>query len=410
MELTEQLTELVTLATDNKTQFAKLSEEVKHIGAAQPETKEAIEKIQSRMEKIQTQLDAADLAANAARISHGGSEEKSVGELFVESEEFKASKSADFMPLRSRDGRIRVGIPSFFRKSTITTTSGITAATTGITVPARLPGINVIAQQELRISDLMPHTPMTTGNAFDFVRQTTRTNAASPQVETSPKAESTYAWDSVSDTVKTIAHFVNVSRQAIDDVPWLQAMLSSELTYGLKVKEESEILAGDGLGQHINGIIKQATAYATGTYNVSGDTKLDKLRHMKLQARLAGLGTFAPDGIVLNPRDMHDIELLKTEEGGANKGLYIIGDPKSGPTIKLLWGLPVVESDSMTAGTALVGAFGTAARIIDRMAAMIELSYEHSSNFTANIVTVLAEERIGLAVTRPGAFVYASSI
>jgi HK97 family phage major capsid protein len=362
------------------------------------------------LDEAQKQIDAVDLKMNAARFTDAAAEEKTAGEELIESEAFKAVKSTDFGDLRSKSGRIRFPLEhGLSRKSNITTTSGITAAVTGITVPARIPGVVVTAQQELRLRDMLRVFPLTTGNAFDFVRQITRTNLASPQVETSPKAESTYAWDSVSATVKTIAHYVNVSRQALDDVPWLRSMLDSELMYGLKLKEESEILSGDGLGSHISGIIPQATAYATGTYNVSGDTKLDKLRHAKLQARLAGLGTFAPDAFVLHPTDMHTIELLKTEEGGANKGLYIIGDPKAGPTIKLLWGLPVVESDSMTAGTFLVGAFGTAAYLVDRMQAMIELSYEHSSNFTANIVTALAEERVGLAVTRPGAFIYGSS-
>lgn len=406
MEIQEQLTQLVS---DQKSFILKADEELKTLGTAKTETTEAIAAIRKSLKEVQDQADAIDLKINEKRFTFG-EEGDSVGKQFVESDEFKAGQANDYGALRSREGRIRKAIPTLFeRKTNITTTSGITAGTTGITMPMRLPGIQITAQQALRIRDLMNVRQMTSGNAFDYVQQLTRTNLASPVIETSPKAESTYAWNSVSDTVKTIAHFVNVSRQALDDVPWLQNMLNSELMYGLKVKEETEILAGDGLGQHLNGIIKQATAYSTGTYNVSGDTKLDKLRHMKLQARLAGLATFAPDGIVLNPTDMHTIELIKDEAGGANKGRYVIGDPKGGTGITLLWGLPVVESDSIAAGTALVGAFGTAAELIDRMAAMVEISWEHASNFTNNIATILNEERIGLAVMRPGAFIYASS-
>jgi HK97 family phage major capsid protein len=167
--------------------------------------------------------------------------------------------------------------------------------------------------------------------------------------------------------------------------------------YGLELKVETEILSGDALGQHMNGIIKQATAYNTGL-NVSGDTKLDKLRHAKLQARLAGLGTFAPDAFVLNPSDLEAIELLKTEEGGANKGVYLVGNPSGGAPIKMIWDLPVVESDSITAGTFLVGAFGTAAEIIDRMQATVEISFEHDQNFVKNLATVLCETRVGLVL------------
>jgi len=401
----KQLTELVP---ELKTFMAKADEELKTLGIAKTETTETITKLREKLDEVQTQLDAIDLKTNTQRFSFG-EEENTVGKQFVESDEFKAGYANDYGGLRSKEGRIRKALPTFFeRKSTITTTSGITAGSTGITMPMRLPGVQILAQQALRIRDLMNVRQMTSGNAFDYVQQLTRTSSASPVIETSPKAESTYTWNSVSDTVKTIAHFVNVSRQALDDVPWLQNMLNTELMYGLKVKEESEILSGDGLGQHINGIIKQATAYA-GTYFTSGDTKLDTLRKMKLQARLAGLATFAPDGIVLNPVDLMRIETIKDENGGANKGLYVIGDPKGGTGITLLWGLPVVESDSIAAGTALIGAFGTAAELIDRMAAMVEISWEHSSNFTNNIATILNEERIGLAVMRPGAFIYNSA-
>lgn len=363
---------------------------------------------EKRFKELQGQMDAIDLAVKGHPLGGGGGMEiKNWGSEFTDSAEFKAALAANFSTSLNKI-TAAVGNPFSGRKTIITTTSGITAGTTGVTMPQRLPGVTGIAQQALRIRDLIPSREMTTGNAFDFVQQSTRTNNASPQVETSPKGESTYGWNTVSDTVKTIAHFVNLSKQAIEDVPWLQGVINSELLYGLELKTETEILSGDGLGQHMNGLIKQATAYNSGLYNVSGDTKLDKLRHAKLQARLAGLATFEPDGMVLNPTDMHAIELIKDENGGANKGRYIIGDPKAGPTIKLLWGLPVVESDSIAAGTFLVGAFGTGAEIIDRMQATVSISWEHNVNFTSNLCTILVELRAGIAVRRPQSFIYGS--
>ncbi len=398
MELQEQLT---ALQGELKVYFEKAAEDVKTKGSILEETKTALAKLEEKADALQKQTDAID-----AKLRSNGSayqpEIKSVGQQFVESAQYLQEKSANF---RSK-APVSAPVENLFaeRKATITTSAGLTSGSTGIQMPMRLGGITGLARQELRIRDLMQVTKMTTGNSFDYVQMLTRTNAASPQVEASAKSESTYAWNSVSGTVKTIAHFTNVSRQALDDVAWLSNMINSELMYGLLLKEEAEILSGDGTGQHLNGLITQATAYNTGL-NVSGDTPLDKLRHAKLQARLVGLGTFAPDGIVLNPTDMARIELLKTEEGGANKGLYIIGDPKTGPAIKMVWNLPVVESDSITAGTFLIGAFGTAAEIIDRMAAAVEISYEHASNFTSNLATILCEERLGLAVRRPTAFI-----
>jgi HK97 family phage major capsid protein len=410
MELNQIEIDLKTLSTDQKSFIFKAQEEIKNVGNVSKETREALDRVIVELKAVQTQADAIDQKINEGKLGQIFGDEnatKTMGEQFVDSNIYKDAKAENFLALRKKEGRIAVPFKEPFagRKSVISTSAGLTQGTTGIQMPMRLPGVTILAQQFLRIRDLLTVRTMSTGNSFDFVQQLTRSTAASPQVEATTKAESTYTWNSLSGTIKTIAHFTNVSRQALDDVPWLQQMLNSELMYGLLLKEEQQILSGDGTGQNLNGLLTQATAYNTGLYNVSADQKMDVLRHAKLQARLAGLGTFAPDGYVLNPVDLEKIELIKDETGGANKGRYIVGDPKSGTQVMMLWGLPVVESDSIPSGTFLVGSFGVGAELVDRMEAMIEISYETGNNFTQNLATILCEERVGLAVRRPGAFV-----
>jgi HK97 family phage major capsid protein len=104
-------------------------------------------------------------------------------------------------------------------------------------------------------------------------------------------------------------------------------------------------------------------------------------------------------GHVLNPRDWAEIELLKD-----TTGRYIIGDPKA-DGVKRLWGLPVVDTTAMTAGNFLTGAFQMGAQIFDREDANVAISTEDANNFRQNLVTILAEERLGLAVYRPEAFI-----
>src|SRR3546814_6282577 len=70
-----------------------------------------------------------------------------------------------------------------------------------------------------------------------------------------------------------------------------------------------------------------------------------------------------------------------------------------------LWGRPVVETQAMTAGNFLTGAFRLSAQIFDRQDARVEVSTEDSDNFRKNLVTILAEERLALAVYRPEAFI-----
>ncbi|WP_240386491.1 phage major capsid protein [Asaia bogorensis] len=65
----------------------------------------------------------------------------------------------------------------------------------------------------------------------------------------------------------------------------------------------------------------------------------------------------------------------------------------------------MAESLSMKAGNFLTGAFAYAAQIFDREDATVTISTEDRDNFVKNMVTILAEERMALAVYRPQALI-----
>lgn len=399
MELTEQLKELTGVISTFK---EKAQEEIKSLGGVQAETKSALEALSAKLDKVQTQADAIDLKMSK-RLVDGGEEKTTIGRLVTENEKYQEAKGHGFAGSKPLTIHLKAGL---FEKKTITE-GGFSAGSGSVISRTLLPDRALLPIQGFRLRDLLKVRRLDTGYAYDWVRQTTRTNNASPVAEGTTKPESTSAWDVQSDTVKTIAHWMRISRQALDDIPWLQDAIDTDLRYGLLFKEEQEILAGDGTGQHMNGILTQATAFTT-TYvtSISRYTQLEQLRYAKLQARLAGLATYAPDAFVLHPTDMANIELIRDDSGGVSRtGMYIIGDPKTGTEFKTLWGIPVVESDSMTQGQFLVGSFGQAATLIDRQATTVEISYEDQDNFVKNLVTILCEERVGLAVTRPGAFI-----
>lgn len=373
-------------------------------GYDSPETKAKIQKLEEAISRFEAEM----LRPDGGRRT--GQRAKSASDQLLDSEHFKQWKEQGFKALNGRRG-VSVNMDGGFflnnehdpfgQKSLISI-ADIGSATSGVQNYARQAGIIEIQRQELRIRDLLNAIPMTTGNLVDYLKENVFTNNASPQTEGAAKAESTITYTTLTTGVKTIAHWMQVTTQALSDIPWLRSNIDSNLMYGLKLKEEREILTGDGLGQHLSGIITQATAYASGTYNVVNDTKLDKLRHFILQSRLA---LYPVDGIVLNPRDMHDIELIKDGDV-ANFGRYILGDPRTGPNVAFVWGKPVVESDSISYGYGLVGAFRTGADLFDRMQATIDISFEHGTNFTENEATIRCEERLALAVKRPASFIY----
>lgn len=262
--------------------------------------------------------------------------------------------------------------------------------------PDRQSDIVVIPRMGLRVRDLL--TPgRTTGNSIEYAYQTTRTNNAAPVAETAEKPESAYAWDTADAPVRTIAHWVPVSRQAMDDIPQLESLIDGELRWGLDDKEEAQLLLGDGTGQNINGLYTQATAYSQPAgVAVTGETRIDRLRLGILQVELAD---YAPDAMVIHPTQWANIELTKDSANG-----YVFANPQgmAGP---ILWGRPVVSTKRIGSGNWLLGGFKIAGQIFDRMDTEVRISDQDRDNFIKNMLTVRAEKRLALVVRRPGALV-----
>ncbi len=316
----------------------------------------------------------------------------------------------DLIETFAKTRRARFQLGSFFpvsEQKTLIDSSALGFSTPGVLGAERIdPAIVSLPRRRLTIRDILRSRPVTQAQA-DFIRELAYTNAASPQAEGNAKAESADTFVIASEKIRTIAHWIPLSKQVWDDLPELQRFINENLIYGLKLKEETEILNGDNLGDHLNGIATQATSYA-GTYAAAGDTKLDKLRHIILELEAADEQCSA---FVLNPKDVHDIDLIKNEQNGVNTGTYVVGDPLStaGGTlrVKTLWNRPIISTNSMSSGRFLAGDFSKAI-VLDRMDATVDVSEEHSTFFTENKIAVRAEERVAIAVLRVGAFRYGS--
>lgn len=250
---------------------------------------------------------------------------------------------------------------------------------------------------QLTVYDLLTHGKMD-GEQIYYTRETGYTNNADFVKEGEEKPKSDLKFDKVVENAQVIAHYIDESRQVLSDHSQLQTIIDTRLRYGLMKKREDAILFGRGQTQgEMHGIIPQATEYKSPSSNIKEATYLDILRLAILQAALA---EYPVDGLVLNPIDVADIELLKD-----TTGRYIIGKPENGGQILKLWNKPVVETQSLAVGNFLAGAFKMGCTYYERWAAEVAISLEHDKNFTTNMATILAEERGGLAVRRPEAFV-----
>ena len=268
----------------------------------------------------------------------------------------------------------------------------------GVTVAReRQAGIIEKEYRPLSIREILPSSAISS-NSTEFVKELLFTNNAAMVAEGAQKPESDITFELATGNVRTLAHFAKASNQILDDSAGLASFIQNRLQLGLKLVEENQILLGDGTGQNLTGIVPAATAYVnTGIPAGAGATAVDKIRWAKLQVRKA---FYAASAVVLNPEDWAEIELLKSTEGA-----YLFSAFTGGATPRL-WGLNVVESDAVTAGNFLVGAFNVAAEIRDRQQVTIDVSTEDSDNFQKNMTTIRVEERLMVNIYRPASFVY----
>jgi len=357
--------------------------------AGEPLSREAKEKADEALtglNEAKARLD--ELEQKMARKSYDEPQRsKSAGAQMIEDEAVKA-----FMA--SPTGGKRVGVDVKAIISSLTTDANGSAG--DLVIPQRAPLVRAV-ERRMTVRDLLIPGNTNSGS-IQYPKETGFTNSAATVSETTgpTKPQSEIKFDIVTANVTTIAHWVLATRQILDDAPMLRSYIDGRLRYGLAYAEELQLLNGDGTGTNLNGVYTQATALGANPAVVASPTRLDVLRYAMLQAELAELPA---SGMVLHPTDWAGIETTKDGDGR-----YIIGDP-AGTAQPRLWGLPVVSTQAMAAGNFLVGAFDTGAQIFDRQDARVEISTEDSDNFRKNLVTILAEERLALAVYRTEAFV-----
>jgi HK97 family phage major capsid protein len=223
------------------------------------------------------------------------------------------------------------------------------------------------------------HVPVS-GNAVSWVQWAPQPPPAAGVVaEGALKPEMTMTATPTSDTLDTIAHWKEITRQALEDIPQIRAMVEQRLRAGIFRKLEADIavaLAGAP--------IPPTTGSAAG-----GDTLLGTIRQGLATVQSNG---YTPNAVLLNPVDAADIDLA------------IMAGTLLGPTQTAgLWGLRIVGVSELPAGTAYVGDFQQAVTVFDRGSTSVYLSDSHADNFIRNVLLLLAEIRALATVPEPQA-------
>lgn len=354
----------------------KAAEEIKSTGKVAADTAAALEQLGIKQHEIAERLLA--LEQRGIDLTGGDAAPDSWGVQFTKSDSY-----GDFVGGRSQKTRVEV-------KNTVVGSDTTVA-------PDRKPGVVGGPVQPLSMEDFLISIP-TSSNAIEFTRELAFVNNAAEVAENGAKPETDITFEPVTMPISTVAHWVRITRQLASDNAALVAYIDMRMRYGVNRRVEGQLVAGNGVGSNIDGIIGGSNFVAHGYADAALGATLKKLVLIRKMIADSWIAGYAADGILLNPADWAqiEIELFTTAAGQTLFSIDANGVPR-------LFGLPVVQSIGMTADQVAAGSFSQGCMVHNREGVVVEMSESDADNFTNNLITLRAERRLALATEVPAA-------
>ncbi len=282
---------------------------------------------------------------------------------------------------------------------------------TGLTLPRseRLGMQRPASIQQPTIADLIPES-VTDQQALSFFVEGANTNAAAPVAEGGAAPESSIAgFTEVEERVRWIPNGIPVTEQTLRSEPLMRGYINDTLLLNVRTTEENQLILGNGTAPNLRGIFGGgATPRAFQTQAKGTDNNFDAIAKAMTLVRLSNLTrSYQPDAVIMHPNDVQILRLTRDANGN-----YIYGGPAAADGgVPRVWGVRIVESTTATpAGTARVGAFGTAARIFRFWEQGVTVFSEHSDLAARRMLFVRADTALALAVFQENAFVNVTGI
>lgn len=247
----------------------------------------------------------------------------------------------------------------------------------------------------LTIRALFNAIPVST-NMVNSLREASWVNNAAEVSQGAAKPESELTFEQYNVPITTVAHWIKVSNQLLADAPAVTAYIDQRLRDGLAQKIDAQLLLGNGSSPNLSGLTDSGNYVA---YTATTDDNLvDAINRAKWTLWATGN---TPDTVIVNPADWGAMELARESVGG---GMYLYGAPGTVAQPNA-FGLRIVVSNNMPQGQFLVGNISGSTALYVRQGATVEMGYV-DDDFTNNLVTIRAEERLGLGVERPSGILY----
>ena len=354
------------------------TDEVLKHGKADTELTGKIDGLVEKQKQLANEL--ADFAQKYAKLPDVKPSLESVGKQFAKSDAFAKLVSGD-----KDKARFEV------KNTTITSDLSALFSDTATTYPNQMPGVIPGNFLPITVRGRIPVIGVTQGNSVVVMKENTWTSGAAETAQGAEKPETTGTFTQTTVNIQTIAHWVKVTNQLLSDAPAVARYIDLRLRDGLAQRIERQLILGNGTTPNISGLTDGGnfTAYTAN----SGDNLADAINRIKYAMWAIGR---APDTVIVNPSDWAALELTRE---GANTGQYLYGVPgtMAGQTP---FGVAVVLSNHVSAGDIIVADLRGSATIYQREGAVVEMGYVND-DFTRNLVTIRAEERLALSVEQP---------
>ena len=339
---------------------------------------EIVKDSKEQMKSLQKALEIQGMALNKLMLNGGKAEEKTLIQILEgKADELKAA-------VDNRSASIKI---------TVDKTTVLTSAVANSTVAMREPAIGQIQRAKDVLRQLFKTGIVSAGQGgvVRYIDQVTNTNNAAMQTEGNAKAEGVIAWGEFSLPLQVVAEWIKASRQSLADFAFIDGEIRNKLIRDLAAKVEDEVWDGTGTPPELKGVYTYADEYVAVASGITDANIFDLAVAMK--GAVEDGTNYMANVVVINSTDVR--KYMKAKKDSTNNYVlpYFV-EYRNGS----FWidGMLVVESSQVTADTMLVGDFDYAT-LYGMGTVDITIGYD-SDDFTKNLVTILAEERLALLV------------
>lgn len=291
----------------------------------------------------------------------------------------------------------RSTVSDTFKSAGTMTTSNISAASGSIpySLVDFIPTPVDIVRRNPFVIQLI-NTMRTAKKIIYWVEQRNPDGGAGGTAEGSAKTEQDFDLVENSANVIKFTSYIKVSKEMLDDVPYMDNMIRKSLVDLVMLKMDTDALTGTNTTTSLNGIQNQATAWTGGTTFAASVPYANYFDVLKIGIQQIAVATggdtnysadFQANIILIHPTSLTKMLIQKDSQGRYVRDLLTY--PSS--NVIEIDGVRIVASTGVPVGYFYI-MDSTKVNFAVREDAMISVGYEND-DFTKNLVTILVETR-----------------